>query len=235
MNPIHGQAAYVIHVRPYRETSVLVTCFTPQYGKINLLAKGVRTPKSPWKALLQPFMPLLISFQGRSELKLLTQCEMHGEWGMLNGNRMVCGLYVNELLYWLLPEWVEHPHLFEWYRLTLMALHRSEHHISALRLFEKHLLEELGYALQLTHDVDGLSIVETTRYTYLPKSGPRPIFSEAARGIAGKTLLDLGKDDLADPVSTKEAQYLLRPMIEHVLDGRPIQTRLLLVNRDVSP
>lgn len=227
MKPQHGQEAYVIHSRPYRETSVLLTCFTPEGGKMNLLAKGVRTAKSPLKALLQPFVPLLISFQGRSDLKLLTQCELYGEWHALKGSRVTCGLYVNELLYWLLPQSLENHRLFDWYRRTLFGLHEHDSVLPILRLFEKHLLSELGYALQLTHDVDGVPIHPQARYTYLPKSGPRPLLNDAARGILGKTLLDLAHDDLTDPESAAQAQQLLRPVIEHVLDGRPIQSRTI--------
>ncbi|MFI4955898.1 MAG: DNA repair protein RecO [Gammaproteobacteria bacterium] len=229
MKPLHGQEAYVLHARPYRETSVLVTCFVANLGKMNLLARGVRTARSPLKALLQPFMPLMISFQGRTDLKLLTQCELYGEWSPLKGSSLACGLYLNELLYALLPNGIEHARLFDCYQHTLMAMSRGEAQGAVLRLFEKHLLDELGYALQLTHDVDGAPIEPMLRYSYLPKSGARPLLHEAARGIAGKTLLDLERDDLSDPVSALEAQHLLRPMIEHLLEGKPIQSRAIWV------
>lgn len=231
MNPVHGQLAYVLHVRPYRETSVLVTCFLEHWGNMSLLAKGVRTARSPLKALLQPFMPLMISFQGRNDLKLLTQCELHGEWNALLGSRVACGLYLNELLYAVLPQGVEQARLFDVYRQTLLALARGEDAAAVLRLFEKHLLDELGYALQLTHDVDGAAICENMRYTYLPKSGARAIVqmgaSVVAVGIAGKTLLDLSRNDVSDPTSVKEAQQLLRPMIEHLMEGKAIQSRTI--------
>lgn len=227
MKPIHGQEAYVIHVRPYRETSVLVTAFVAHFGKMNLLARGVRTARSPLKALLQPFMPLMISFQGRTDLKLLTQCELYGDWSPLKGSSVACGLYLNELLYALLPNGVEHASLFGYYQETLMTLSRGEVQGAALRLFEKHLVDELGYALQLTHDIDGAPIESQRRYSYLPKAGARPLLNEAARGIAGKTLLDLEHNDLSDPVSAAEAQHLLRPVIEHLLEGKPIQSRAI--------
>lgn len=229
MKPVHGQEAYVIHARPYRETSVLVTCFIAHLGKVNLLAKGVRTARSPLKALLQPFIPLMISFQGRSDLKLLTQCELYGEWSPLKGNHLTCGLYLNELLYALLPQDVEHEKLFRHYHQALMALSNAEDERATLRLFEKHLLDDLGYALQLTHDVDGAEIEPQCRYSYLPKSGARPLLHESARGIAGKTLLDLARNDLTDPVSVAEAQVLLRPVIEHLLEGKPLQSRAIYV------
>ena len=227
MKPVHGQEAYVIHVRPYRETSVLVTGFLSHFGKMNLLARGVRTARSPLKALLQPFMPLMISFQGRTDLKLLTQCELYGDWSPLKGNSVACGLYLNELLYALLPSGIEHASLFGHYQQTLLALSRGDEQGASLRLFEKHLLDELGYALQLTHDVDGAPIESQVRYSYFPKAGARPLLNEAARGISGKTLLDLERNDLSDPVSAAEAQHLLRPVIEHLLEGKPIQSRAI--------
>jgi DNA repair protein RecO (recombination protein O) len=229
MKPVHGQEAYVIHVRPYRETSVLATCFLAHLGKMNILARGVRTARSPLKALLQPFMPLMISFQGRTDLKLLTQCELFGQWCPLKGSSVACGLYLNELLYALLPSGVEHASLFGYYQQTLISLSQGEAQGASLRLFEKHLVDELGYALQLTHDVDGLPIDPHVRYSYLPKAGARPLLHEAARGIGGKTLLDLERNDLSDPVSAAEAQHLLRPVIEHLLEGKPIQSRAIWV------
>lgn len=229
MKPLHGQEAYVIHSRHYRETSVLLTCFVAHLGKMNLLAKGVRTARSPLKALLQPFMPLMISFQGRTDLKLLTQCEMYGDWSPLKGSSLACGLYLNELLYTLLPAGIEYARLFECYQQTLIGLSQGRDQAALLRLFEMHLLAELGYALQLTHDMDGAPIQAHVRYSYLPKAGARPLVHEAAKGIAGKTLLDLARHDLADPVSALEAQHLLRPVIEHLLEGKPIQSRAIWV------
>ena len=217
MKPVHGQPAYVLHVRPYRETSVLVTSFTQDHGKVNLLAKGVRSAKSPMKALLQPFVPLLISFQGRHELKYLNQCEMHGDWHMLRHHRIASGLYLNELLYKLLAPGLEHRSLFEKYRETLCALANAESDLPALRLFEKQLLDELGYALTLTHDVDGATIEETKRYTFLPQSGARPVDSGDKHGVSGQTLLDLSRHDLSHPVTVRETTILLKPVLKQLL------------------
>src|SRR5690625_3916350 len=77
--------AYVLHTRPYRDTSMLVDLFTPEHGRVALVAKGVRTGKSRRRALLNPFTALLVSFQGRGGLKLLTAVEAQGPGLILQG------------------------------------------------------------------------------------------------------------------------------------------------------
>src|SRR5580693_2734969 len=92
------QQAFILHHRPFRETSLLLDVFTEEHGKISLIAKGVRKHRSTLKALLQPFVPLLVSWQGKNELMNLVSVEAKGPPFQLRGDCLLSGLYVNELL-----------------------------------------------------------------------------------------------------------------------------------------
>src|SRR3989338_1657766 len=105
MKRILLQPAYVLHLRSYRESSFLVELFTKEQGRMTVLAKGVRKKKSPLQGLLQPFIPLLVSWVGKSELMILTQAEAHGAMKQLKGTCLYAGLYLNELLMGLLQKW----------------------------------------------------------------------------------------------------------------------------------
>src|SRR4029079_13195722 len=116
------QPAFILHHRPFRETSVLLDVFSEEHGRISLVAKGVRTHRSKLKALLQPFVPLLASWQGKNELMNLVSVEANGPPFQLCGDCLLSGFYVNELLVRLLQKQDPHPRLFSYYVSTLHAL-----------------------------------------------------------------------------------------------------------------
>ena len=110
------QPAFVLHARPYRETSQLVELFSAEASRLSLVARGSRTARSPLKGVLQPFMPLSVSWRGTGELKNLDQVEACGPLIALPGERLFSGLYLNELLYYLLERHTPFPELFSYYR-----------------------------------------------------------------------------------------------------------------------
>src|SRR3990167_9851930 len=99
------QRLYILHTRAYRETSLLIDCLTEQDGRLSLIARGVKNNKSPMKNILQPCIPLLASWQGRSELPILTHAEMIPGYQTFSGEFLFNLLYVNDLLTKVL-----HPH-----------------------------------------------------------------------------------------------------------------------------
>src|SRR5207253_3115583 len=103
------QPAFILHHRPFRETSVLLDVFSEEYGLVSLVAKGVRTHRSKLKALLQPFVPLLVSWQGKSELMNLVSAEARTTPFQLHGDCLLSGFYLNELLVRLLQKEDPHP------------------------------------------------------------------------------------------------------------------------------
>ena len=151
------QRAYVLHHHPYRDSSALVEIFSEHHGRVGLVARGVRGRRNPRQALLQPFTPLLLSWSGRGELMTLVDVEAEAPNAMLQGMVLMSGFYVNELLLRLLRRHDPHPQLFLYYDQLLQRLARLEGDnppelAIALRLFEKVLLDEIGYGLVLACD-----------------------------------------------------------------------------------
>ena len=168
------QPAYILHSRPYRDTSLLLEVFTAEQGRISLVGKGARRRSRGGSnaALLQPFSPLLVSFSGRSELKNLTQVESAGSALVLRGERLFSGMYVNELLVKLLHRHDPHPALFAAYGTALADLAESAEVDPVLRRFELTLLDDLGYGFSL--DAEGHTgelLEEEGWYHYDPELG----------------------------------------------------------------
>ncbi|MCY3689646.1 MAG: DNA repair protein RecO [Gammaproteobacteria bacterium] len=225
------QPAYVIHRRPFRNTSLLVDFFCPEHGRIAAVARGARRGKSRMHGLLQAFQPLRISFSGRGDVKTLTNAESAGAAVPLTGERLFSGFYINELLSRMLHDHVEHPRLYEVYRETLDALANTALLERVLRRFELELLAELGYAVNLESDCrEHEPIAEDKFYRYLPDVGfevAREDENDRKRIFAGAHLLALGRLDLDDPAAAASAKRLLRQALEVHLGGRPLHSRKL--------
>jgi DNA repair protein RecO (recombination protein O) len=109
------QPAFVLHTWPYRETSVIVEAFTPDFGRVAMVARGARRPRSELRGLLQAFQPLLLSWSGQAELKTLIRAEWRGGLPLVRGSALLCGFYLNELLLKLLAREDSHPQLYAAY------------------------------------------------------------------------------------------------------------------------
>jgi DNA repair protein RecO (recombination protein O) len=168
-----AQPAFVLHSYPFKETSLVVELFTRDLGRIAVVAKGARRPKSSLRGVLLAFQPLLVSWTGRGEVHTLVRAEWDGAYQPLRGLALICGFYVNELLLKLMPRHDAHEGLFETYAATLGALEGAREPAGVLRTFEKALLRELGYAMTLDRDVEsGHSLAAQQRYTYFVERGP---------------------------------------------------------------
>ncbi len=177
-NPSHVQlvSAYVLHQRPYRESSALLEVFAESHGRVGLVARGVRSPKSRQRGDLQPFRPLRLSWSGRGELGTLTGVESDGPSVALHGAALYSGFYLNELLVRLLARHDPHPRLYAQYRASLVQLGLASDIEPVLRIFEKRLLEEIGYGLLLDHEVrHGEAVQPDAWYDYHLESGPVPV------------------------------------------------------------
>jgi len=227
--------AFVLHTYPFRDTSVIVEAFTRHHGRIGLVARGAKRPKSALRPALLAFQPLSISWSGRGELRTLTRAEWVGSVRPPVGLAMMCGYYLNELLLKLLHRDDPHEGLFEAYARALMDLASGNETEAVLRHFEIALLREIGYALELMREVDtGEHLVAERRYAYLPERGPAasagPNAAIEAVELRGKTLLDMGRGDFSDPVTATESKRLMRWLIAHYLDQRALNTRQLLID-----
>ena len=235
MRPIkvERQAAFVLHTRPYRETSLVVEAMTRDYGRIALVAKGVRRPRSAMRGVLMAFQPLEMTWSGKGEVVTLHSAEWQGGQPLLAGRALLCAYYLNELLMNLLPREDAHEQVFDHYAQTLQALANATKenalYSASLRCFEKSLLAELGYGLLLTHDVSGNEIEPARRYLYEMESGPRALAdsSAAAGTISGQTLRDMSAESFTNPVTLSESKALMRSLMAFYLNGRQLHSRRL--------
>jgi len=218
--------AYILHHRPFRDTSRILEVLTREHGRMSLFARGVRGPKARLAALLQPFEPLLLSWSGRSEAPQLTGAERGGEGPRLPPAALLAGFYLNELLLKLTTRHDPHPPLYDAYERALGALRRSAPLERTLRLFEKHLLLELGYGLELGVEArTGRQIDPAAHYQYRPELGLVAVEADAPGAIAGASVLSLADETLAGAREIEDARTLLRVALEACLEGRELATR----------
>jgi DNA repair protein RecO (recombination protein O) len=227
---IQDEAAFVLHSYPFRETSLIVEVFSRQHGRVPLVARGARRPRSALRGLLMNFQPLQLSWFGKHEVRTLHGAEWQGGQPQLQGTALLCGFYLNELLLNLMARDDPHERLFDYYRDTLLRLAQESEHAFTLRSFEKHLLQELGYALDLEHEADsGRAIVPGGRYRYILEHGAVPDADDAqGMPVSGRTLLDMAADDYRDAETARQSKQLMRMLLDHYLAGRPLHTRELM-------
>jgi DNA repair protein RecO (recombination protein O) len=227
-----AQAGFVLHSYPFRETSLVVETFTRDHGRIALVARGARRPRSSLRGVLLSFQPLLLSWTGRSELRTLTRAEWQGAYAALGGETLMCGFYLNELLLKLLPRDDPHERLYGVYQATLEALAGKMERESILRRFELQLLRELGYAVTLNQDAEtGEAIVPDQRYVYIVERGPVAAgASDSGKGVelAGQTLLDMQSSRFNSAVTQQQSKALMRTLINHYLGNQVLHTRQML-------
>lgn len=237
MKTVHLQPAYVLHRRAYRETSFLVELFTPEYGRLTVVARGVRKAKSSSAGLLQPFTPLLVSWTGKGELMTLSHVEANGIMKSLNGECLFAGFYLNELLMGLLQKWDAHARLYSIYEKTIVTLQADMLEHKALRLFEISLLKELGYGLLPTsHSSLHNTFSPDKFYRFLPEMGfILSEINEAKSNIfSGNSLIAIGKEDWQNEEVLQDAKRLIRFVLAPLLGTRQIHSRKLFLKMSES-
>ncbi len=229
------QPAYILHTRPYRDTSLLVDLLTPDFGRVTAVARGVRKAKTPKRQLLNPFSRLLVCWQGKTDMKLLTSFESDNHFLSLKGNHLYSAFYLNELLVRLLPEMDRHNGLFYAYEQSVNALQLEVEIEPLLRGFEFRLLEELGYALDFTRDVrSGCAVESQGFYECHVQEG----FYAAAPNIPenllikGEWLLAIAAGDYSASVTRQAAKQLTRRMLKPLLGSKPLHSRELFKQHD---
>lgn len=228
-----NEPGFVLHTYPFRETSLVVEVFTRQHGRMALIARGARRPRSALRGQIQPFTPLLLSWFGKSEVRTLHGAEWQGGLAPLAGMPLLCGFYLNELLLKLLARDDPHEALFDYYLATLSELSAiADNSLErVLRRFERHLLSEIGYAATFHEEADTAQPVrQELAYYFVPERGPYSEHDGGGAGIpvSGQTLLDMDQDRFDSPVTRAEAKQLMRALINHHLGGKPLYTRQML-------
>jgi DNA repair protein RecO (recombination protein O) len=230
-NKKQDELAFVLHSYPFRETSLILDVYSRSHGRLAIVARGARRPRSVLRGVLMNFQPLSLSWFGNGEVRTLHSAEWQGGQPYLQGTALMCGFYLNELLLNLLARDDPHQHLFDYYRATLYRLAHETDHAATLRCFEKHLLQELGYALVLDREaVSGKAIQAELCYRYAVERGALPDDGDARSGlpVLGKTMLDMAADDYTDPVTAQQSKQLMRVLLNHHLDGKILHTRELI-------
>jgi DNA repair protein RecO (recombination protein O) len=227
---VDGQAAFVLHAYPFRETSLIVEAFARDFGRVALLARGARRPRSALRGVLMAFQPVELSWAGKGEIKTIMKAEWQGGQPLLSGKSLFCGYYLNELLLDMLPREDAHARLFSVYAETLRRF-SDEPKESDIRCFERAFLQELGYGLTLKHDDEGQAIDPARYYAYEIERGPVRLREAGGSALAfsGKTLLDLDAENFSDPRSLQEAKQLMRTLIAHYTGGKGLETRKIFL------
>ncbi len=222
---VNQQAGYVLHSRPYRDTSLLIDFFTLEHGKVSAVAQGARRPNSKLRASVQPFVPVQLSWRGRHELKTITQAEPVAAMLFLQGDFLLCGLYLNELLERTLLPFDPHPKLYVYYQYALNELAAGTDVEGALRTFEHRLLDELGHLPELEGKV------HDRVYRLDPEAGFTLVeqlhAAEKSRYFYGWQLSAIAADDYTEVQVKRAAKRLMRLMIDHVLGYKPLRSREL--------
>lgn len=229
-------ATYILHVRAYQDSSAILECFSESAGLVALIARGAKRPKSRMQGLIQPFICLEMAWVGKGEIKTLTQIEAANLSPRLTGNKIALGLYLNELLMRLLIRFDPYPQLFNYYQDALNALAATEDNLEwqrILRIFEKHLLAELGYGLDLSMNAQtGESILPELLYCYDPLIGLCEVTSLVPPHIvvvSGASIIALHHNALHTKVECIEAKKLMRSILAHHLGNKPLHSRKLFI------
>ena len=224
------EPAFLIHRRAFRESSAILEVFSRNHGRLGIVARGANRPRSSFRAALTPFVPLLMSWSGRGELATLRAVEPAAAPNALLGNALLSGMYLNELMMRLTHRHDPHPDLFEAYSTAIIELGAGGALEQVLRIFEKRVLEAIGYGLILEREVDdGEAVLADQRYRYIADRGPT---RDAQLGgefveVSGQTLLALASEQPLSALEQREAKRLMRFLLAIHLGGRPLASREL--------
>ena len=233
---------YILHSYPYRETSLILQAWTEKHGRLALVAKGARRPKSASRIVLVPFQPLALDWFGRGELRTLKTAEPTVPATRLAGEALMSAFYMNELLLKLTTRDDPHERLFEAYDAAISEMRAFSRASSAprvsdlepvLRRFELKLLQELGYALELAREAGShVPIAAEREYFYVVERGAVAAGAEGetpsnAVRLRGLTLIDLERGRFEDPTTVAQSKQLMRLLIHHSLNGQELATRML--------
>lgn len=225
---VERQPAFVLHARPYRESSLLLELLTRDHGRIGAVARSVRGSRKGLGSVLQPFQSLLVSWAGRGELKTLTGAERWHPLPQVMGERLYSALYLNELLLRALAPHDPHPPVYEAYAALLPGLAEAEALEPLLRAFELGLLRELGYGVELRFEADTGELLEPQgSYAFDPASGVLRMPGDAPveHAYPGWALMAIAEADFGDPRTRSFAKRLLREALAPLVGERPLRSR----------
>ena len=226
------EPAYVLHQRPFRDSSQILDVFSLNHGRLALVARGSRGGRSRLKGILRPFQPLKLSWTLKSDLGTLTGAETGGPSAPLVGDALLSAYYVNELLLNFLHRHDPQSEIFAFYGNTLDDLAGASNPAPVLRRFEIELLRLLGYALDLEFEAETGELVDDgTEYEYRIEEGAvRSTGTQGRSTLAGSTLKAIAAGSFDDPDTLRAANRLLRRVVHHHLGGKELKSRKVLID-----
>ncbi len=228
---VQQQPGYILHHRPFRDTSQILDIVTRDHGKVAVVARGSRGSKSRLAGVLRPFLPLKVSWVSKSDLGTLTGAEAAGAPAGMVGDAMLSAYYLNELLINFLHRFDPQPEIFALYERVLHALVGCHNVAVILRSFELEFLSLLGYAVNLDHEFGSRDTLEADQhYEYRMEQGPVPVSrSEGVLVFKGSTLTAIASGSFDDPLILKAANRLMREIIAFHLGGKELKSRKVLM------
>ncbi len=235
---LDAEPSFVLHERPYRETSALLEVLTRDQGRIGVVVRGLRASKPRFqRGSLRPFQCLALDLRLSGELAQLVAVETLGRPLHLQGDALRSGLYVNELLARMIERHDPHPEVFQRYAQLLTEIDHADGLAWNLRRFERDLLAMLGFGLQLGQEVDsGAELDPEADYQYHPEQGPRrcaymrPLASmRLLPSCRGAALIALDQDQMPLSADLSTLRLLMRSVIRHHLGGRELDAWRVLV------
>ena len=228
---VQQQDAWILHHRPFRDSSQILDVLTRDHGRIAVVARGSRGAKSKLAGVLRPFLPLRVSWVARTDLGTLTGAEAAGAPAALKGDALLSAYYVNELLLNFLVRHDPQPEIFDLYGAVVGALGQTGSVAASLRSFELELLSLLGYAVNLHHEAASHDDIDPEQhYDYRVEQGPvRVERSDGPLVFRGSTLRAIAAEEFDDSEVLQAASRLLRQVVAHHLGGRELQSRKVLL------
>jgi DNA repair protein RecO (recombination protein O) len=228
---VQQQPAFILHHRPFRDSSQILDVISRDHGKLALVARGSRGPKSRLRGILRPFMPLSMSWILKSDLGTLTGAEIHGAPLSLSGDALLSGYYVNELLLHFLHRHDPQPDIFDLYAHTIRSLAAAQSIAPCLRRFEIELLKQLGYALNFDHESTTQQALQAHQnYEYRVEQGPVEVSKvEGSLVFSGAILTAIGAEEFDDAETLRAANRLMREVVSFHLGGKELKSRKVLL------
>ncbi len=228
---VQQQYGWILHHRPFRDTSQILDILTRDHGRIAVVARGSRAAKSRLAGVLRPFLPLRISWVAKTDLGTLTGAEAAGAPTPLRGDALLSAFYVNELVLNFLLRHDPQPEIFELYSAAVRRLGSSENVAASLRSFEIEFLSLLGYAVNLDHEAASHDDVDPDKhYDYRVEQGPVQVERDDGPLVfRGSTLQAIAAQEFDNADVLRAAGRLLRHVVAHHLGGRELQSRKVLL------
>lgn len=230
------QRCFVLHRRPYSESSLILDVFSEEYGRLSIISKGARSKRSNLKGVLQAFTPLLMKWSGKGSMRTLRQAESISLAIPLTGINLYSAMYINELVVRVIEQETPYPALFLDYLTALTELAQTKNPEPALRRFELALLSSLGYGVDFLHCAgSGEMVSPEMTYRYREQKGfMASIRHDPLMSFKGNELIAISERRFITPEQLKAAKRFTRIALKPYLGGKPLKSRELFLPRTRS-